>query len=124
MAQQLSDPFSIPDVCLPPGDLLDMLSIDNEHLYILVLQQVVDGLSADARTLHGHMSAPVTEDPVHHLVEFIGHGAKRANLLRLRRNDAGNNVLLVDVQSAASLVYDTHIGHPLTTETATWRPIQ
>src|SRR5947209_16391908 len=54
VAQEISDPFAIFDICFVPSNGVHMLRID-QHDLITAFQQIENGTPRDARAFEGHL---------------------------------------------------------------------
>jgi hypothetical protein len=110
--EQLRQPLAVLDVRLPSGDVLHMAGVHQQEGKA-VLQKVVDGLPIDSGGLHGHMRHSCCGQPIGHLQEVPGHGAKGPSLLvqatvRLQTADTGRHAAFMHVQTATPGVNDLH----------------
>ncbi len=80
MLNKLADPFGILDVCLPAGDVLEVLGIKKPQLEV-IFEQVVDGLPIDPCCLHAHQLDLEGGQPVSKLQQSLGGGSELPDLL-------------------------------------------
>src|SRR6266852_1050692 len=78
--QQIRDPFTISDIRLATGHLLDVLGVYQQQLY-LAFEQIPERVPINPSALEGHLRDPLLCQPVAELEELGRHRAERANLL-------------------------------------------
>ena len=77
--EQLRQPLAVLHIRLAPGDLFEVLHIDQQHREA-VFQQIVERLPIDARALHGDMRNPERLQPIAQRQQIDRHRAKRVRL--------------------------------------------
>lgn len=115
MLEQVSDPFSILNVCFPPWNRLDMLGIAQEKLH-LPFEHIPDALPIHAGTLHCYGLAALSFEPIAEPEEIRDHRAKCLGLLlhSLCSDDeeTGHDHFLVNINSATAMIHDSHCSSP------------
>jgi hypothetical protein len=122
--QQLGDPLRILDVGLATGHVLDMGGIHQQHFKV-AFQNVEDRFPVFARALHRHVRAASSLQPVRESQQLQRHGGKGTNLfvppaLRIRRNQTGDDRLLMNIQTRATLIQDFHLSPPDLKQALAW----
>jgi hypothetical protein len=127
--EQLTEPLGVLHVGLAARHILDVLSVDQPELEV-VLEQVVDRLPVDARGLHRHVRDTQTLEPISQRQQLAGHrlelGAQLCAIaLRVGHVHAGSHLALMDVERAAALDDALHLGPPLesTNRRRPWEPL-
>jgi len=117
MLQQLAQPGRIADIGLAAGQNLDVVGVDQQQRKPALLQHIPDGLPVLAGGLHHHLGHTLGGQPVGQCLKARGEGRKGADLLAScsagggRDAHASDNLVLADVQAAATFHYQLHRHH-------------
>lgn len=106
--EQVGDLFRIFDIGFASGDVFDMLGIDDQNFQVFHFQEVINGFTAGAGAFHGHMGASISDDPIGHLNQVLGHGGEGFYFLSFRSENAGDDILFVDIETTDVTVDDLH----------------
>ena len=110
---QLLDPLTIQGVRLAPGNILDVVGIDQQYFKPTHLQNLKDGYPEHGGTLHRHRLHPALLQPIGQSMQFTGEGLEAADRLlsslfrhghpNLRRTDVQPGSIEVDLLESFQL---------------------
>ena len=69
---EVTQPFTVGDIALAAGEILDVASIDEDHLKAARVEDFEDGNPIDAGGFHRHMGDPARRQPIGEAMEITG----------------------------------------------------
>src|SRR5258708_6753681 len=112
VAQEISNPLAILNICFVSRNGVHMLGIDQQDL-ITAFQQIENGTPIDARAFESHLFHMSLREPVVELSEPIGRRCKGTDRfldgpLRLAQQPTSYDGFLVHIQTTTAFIHDLH----------------
>lgn len=106
VSEQTGKPLRVGNIGLASGDILDMTGIDKDELQV-PFKDVVYRMPVNAGTLNGRDGTLMSGEPVSEVEKVVGESPKLLDLadrlsVLVGIEQAGRDVILVDVKSAAN----------------------